>query len=852
MAQKKAPAPLIPAVIYARYSSSGQREESIEGQLRECHDFARRNGLTVVGEYVDKALTGRSDKRPDFQRMLRDCERGVFQAVICWKMDRFARNRYDSAMYKYKLKRNGVRIFYAKESIPEGPEGIILESVMEGYAEYYSENLSQNVKRGYYDSALELKTLGQTVLGLRKGPDGRFEIDPATAPIVRRIFEEYAAGERAKDIYTRLNDEGYRTSRGGLFNKNSLRRILQNEKYVGVYEFRDIRVEDGIPAIVDRELFDRCQGMVEKHHRAPAADRATSFLLTAKLFCGHCGEPMTGDGGTGRSGRVYNYYTCNGRRVHKCQKERAPKEWIEQLVVDELVDLIHSDDFVNEVADRCMEFQQREKDQSALRALEARQKENEKAIQNMLAAIEAGIITPSTKSRLMELEAERGQIEKGIAQQLIAEPTLERDQVVYFLERFRDGDVSDEGYRAFLVDTFLNSVYLYDDDKLVLVLNYTGERCKVTLDLVESAVEGDGLGGSCFAPFCAECLAVGVLVCSCGIAYGNRVVRPFQSVAQLYHSASNPNSVAGINSHSGEGRGSRIVDRKKRRSFFFLACSSRLRITFASRISSAVCSWVAQDLGLAAISSNRSTCSARSPPIAVSAAVSSNHSSAVGCCVSVAGLCVFRRRSSSMDNCLSDSELKLHPLLQIFFIVEPIIPAPHATGGSVGDILSAVRPADIIAFAAHQRNELLPVAGVPHTLVDGVHQPELQALSSGGGVVLRPGHRLNLSSFLRLEHRQTELHTHLVITLAQLCQLLLADVQFLPVLKADTVDKEVGVDVVPIQVGTDQHLPSLKPLGQLQCGGVCSYRVHVLVRREGLHHVIEHRAALLVVQQLGA
>lgn len=500
MAQKKKPpAPLIPAVIYARYSSSGQREESIEGQLRECHEFAQRNGLTVVGEYVDKALTGRSDKRPDFQRMLRDCERGVFQAVICWKMDRFARNRYDSAMYKYKLKKNGVRIFYAKESIPEGPEGIILESVMEGYAEYYSENLSQNVKRGYYDSALELKTLGQTVLGLRKGPDGRFEIDPATAPIVRRIFEEYAAGERAKDIYTRLNAEGYRTSRGGLFNKNSLRRILQNEKYVGVYEFRDIRVEDGIPAIVDRELFDRCQGMVEKHHRAPAADRAVSFLLTAKLFCGHCGEPMTGDGGTSRTGRVYNYYTCNGRRAHKCQKERAPKEWIEQLVIDELVALIHSDDFVNEVADKCMEYQQREKDESALHALEARQKENEKAIQNMLAAIEAGIITPSTKSRLMELEAERAQIEKGIAQQLISEPTLERDQVVYFLERFREGDVTDDGYRAFLVDTFLNAAYLYDDDKLVLVLNYTGERCKVTLELVEKAVEGDP-GGSCFAP----------------------------------------------------------------------------------------------------------------------------------------------------------------------------------------------------------------------------------------------------------------------------------------------------------------------------------------------------------------
>ena len=209
---------------------------------------------------------------------------------------------------------------------------------------------------------------------------------------------------------------------------------------------------------------------------------------------------MTGDGGTSRTGRVYYYYTCNGRRAHKCEKERAPKAWIEQLVVNELVDLIHSDDFVNEVADRCMEFQQREQDKSALHALEARQKENAKAIQNMLAAIEAGIITPSTKSRLMELEAERAQIEKGIAQQLISEPALERDQVIYFLERFRNGDVNDDMYRAFLVDTFLNAVYLYDDDKLVLVLNYTGERCKVTLELVEKAVEGDPGGGSCFAP----------------------------------------------------------------------------------------------------------------------------------------------------------------------------------------------------------------------------------------------------------------------------------------------------------------------------------------------------------------
>ncbi|MDR1067339.1 MAG: recombinase family protein [Clostridiales bacterium] len=493
--------PLTRAVIYARYSSSGQREESIEGQLRDCYDFARNKGLNVIGEYIDKALSGKTDKRPDFQRMLRDSERGHFEAVIMWKMDRFARNRYDSAMYKYRLKKNGVRICYAKETIPEGPEGIILESVMEGYAEYYSENLSQNVKRGYYDSALELKTLGQKVIGYKKAPDGRFEIDEGQAAVVRRIFEEYTAGERAKDIYTRLNNEGHRTSRGGVFNKNSVRRILQNEKYIGVYEYEDIRVEGGIPAIVDIQLFEKVQTMVEKNHVSPSRGRGVMFLLTTKLFCGHCGSPMTGDGGTSHTGQSYAYYTCNKRRYeHACDKERAPKDWIERLVVAELVRLVHSDEFINEVADKVVAFQEREKDRSALNALQSRQKDNEKAITNMIAAMEAGIITPTTKTRLMELESERANIDKGIARELIAEPTLDREQIIFFLERFKNGDLEDEAYRIMLVDTFLNSVFLYDDDRLVLCMNYSGENSKITLPLVEKAIKGGELSGSSFAP----------------------------------------------------------------------------------------------------------------------------------------------------------------------------------------------------------------------------------------------------------------------------------------------------------------------------------------------------------------
>ena len=493
---------LIPAVIYARYSSSGQREESIEGQLRECRDYAKKNGFSVIGEYVDKALTGRTDKRPDFQRMLRDAERGVFKAVILWKTDRFARNRYDSAMYKYKLKKNGVRLFYAKESIPEGPEGIILESVMEGYAEYYSENLSQNIKRGNYDSALELKTLGQRVLGLRKGADGRFEIDPNTAPIVRRIFTEYADGERTKDIIARLNAEGYKTSHGGRFNKNSVRRVLQNEKYIGVYAFKDIRVEDGIPAIVSRDLFNKCQKLLERHHRAPAAARDTNFLLTAKLFCGKCGEPMTGDGGTSASGKVYNYYICNGKRRHTCDKQRVGKEWIEEYVVGKLMQILAADNFIETVADKVIEYQARLKDDSALHALEARQKELERSLENLMKAIEMGIVTPTTKSRLVELEAEREKVNKAIAKEIINEPDLDRDQIVWFLERFLGGDIQDEAFRAFLVDTFLNSAYLYDD-KLVLVFNYSGENNKITLKNIENSVFNAAAPSSVLTPLSA-------------------------------------------------------------------------------------------------------------------------------------------------------------------------------------------------------------------------------------------------------------------------------------------------------------------------------------------------------------
>ena len=272
-----------PVVIYARYSSQGQREESIEGQLRECKAFAERNGWNVVGEYIDRALSGKTDKRDDFQRMIKDSEKGHFRGVLMYTLDRFARNRYDSAMYKARLKKNGVRVFYAKQSIPDGPEGIILESVLEGYAEYYSENLSRNVRRGMMENALQCKTTGGLCLGYQKAKDGTLEIEPIGAKVVQEIFQLYADGTSATQVIAYCNEKGYKTARGKDFTRNSLHTILRNRKYIGIYEYEDVCVEGGIPAIISEELFDCVQARLKHNYSARAKAKATTdYLLTGK------------------------------------------------------------------------------------------------------------------------------------------------------------------------------------------------------------------------------------------------------------------------------------------------------------------------------------------------------------------------------------------------------------------------------------------------------------------------------------------------------------------------------------------------------------------------------------------
>ena len=202
-------------VIYARYSSDRQTEQSIEGQLKECYEYAQRNGYTVVGEYIDRAISGTTDHRPEFLRMIADGDKKFFQAVLVYQLDRFARNRYDSATYKAKLKKNGIRVLSARENISDDASGVLMEAVLEGMAEYYSVELSQKIRRGMDINAEKcLSTGGNVALGFHVDSEKRFQIDPNTAPVVRRIFEMYASGQSMADIIRYLNANHIKTSYG--------------------------------------------------------------------------------------------------------------------------------------------------------------------------------------------------------------------------------------------------------------------------------------------------------------------------------------------------------------------------------------------------------------------------------------------------------------------------------------------------------------------------------------------------------------------------------------------------------------------------------------------------------------
>ena len=484
------------AVIYARYSSDNQREESIEGQIRECTAFAEKNDLTILKHYIDRAYSARTDHRPAFQEMIKDSDKHLFDMVIVWKLDRFSRDRYDSARYKVLLKKNNVRVVSATEVISSGADGILLESVLEGFAEYYSADLAEKVTRGMTENALKCKFNGGSMpIGYVIDEEQHFQIDPLTAPFVLEAFKRYIEGATMKELIDFFNEKGIKNKSGGDINYNSIQRMLNNRRYIGEYAFRDIVVPDGIPAIVPKELFDRVQAKLAKNKKSPARHKAEEdYLLTTKLFCGCCGAYMCGESGKGRSGEVHRYYKCVSIKKRRtiCNKKSVRKDWIEDIVVNATMKMLMSDTTIDAIVSALMTLQDAENVNLPL--YEKQLKETNVAINNLLNAIQAGILNRSTKERFDQLEAIRDELENKIAAEKLAKPRITEEQLRFFLDRFRKLDVRQLSHRRMLIDTFVNAVFLYDD-KLVLTYNFREGTETITFDDLKNKL-GEGFSGS--------------------------------------------------------------------------------------------------------------------------------------------------------------------------------------------------------------------------------------------------------------------------------------------------------------------------------------------------------------------
>ena len=489
------------AVIYARYSSDSQREESIEGQLRECAAFAEKNGITVLRHYIDRAYSAKTDNCPEFQSMIKDSGKRLFDIVIVWKLDRFARNRYDSARYKATLKKNGVKVVSATEIISEGAEGIILESVLEGYAEYYSADLSEKVIRGMTDNALKCKFNGGMMpIGYVIDAEQHFQIDPLTAPFVLEAFKRYDGGETIPSIMNWLNEQGLTNTRGQKMTFNSVGHILHNRRYIGEFRYRDVVVPDGIPAIVPQDLFDRVQEKLAKNKKAPARHKADDdYLLTTKLFCGCCGAYLCGESGTSRTGKVHHYYKCVSvkKKRTECHKKPVRKEWIEDLVVSETMKMVMDDKAIEAIVSMLMDLQDR--DNVNVPLYEQQLREVDTAISNLLNAIQQGILTRSTKARLEELENRRDELENRLACEKLAKPKVSAEFMTFWLHRFRKLDVRQKSHRKMLIDAFINAIFLYDD-KMVITFNYKeGTKTSTFAELQEAISDKNGSDLDCLA-----------------------------------------------------------------------------------------------------------------------------------------------------------------------------------------------------------------------------------------------------------------------------------------------------------------------------------------------------------------
>ena len=441
------------AVIYARYSAgSGQTDQSIEGQVRECTKYIKQNDLQLEDIYADRHITGRTDRRPEFQRMIEDAKAGAFDVVVVYTTDRFSRSKYDSVVYKKHLKDAGVEIRYAAENIPDSPEGVLLESLMEGWAQYYSEELSRKIQRGMHDSAMKCRVTGSTPpIGYRVSADRTYEIDPDVAPHVRRAFQLFLDGETFTGIGRYLAEHDVKTGKGNPFNCTAIRRMLTSRQYIGEYHWSDVTIEGGMPAIVSEDVFYMVQNKIKKEH--PSHSKSAEYYLSGKLFCGLCGCNYKGISGTSKTGAKHLYYKCTGS---DCDAPNIPARRFESFIADEVAAFVRDPEMLDAVTDKIYAIWEDRQQNGRVDEpdLEKKLAKIEKRIDTVMVNLEKRPGSDALLSKLDALEEERDVVRDQIAIQRCKSESLPfsreafREGLSAFLEGF-DFDDADRMVHAF-------------------------------------------------------------------------------------------------------------------------------------------------------------------------------------------------------------------------------------------------------------------------------------------------------------------------------------------------------------------------------------------------------------------
>lgn len=490
MAKKKKPAGGN-AIIYARYSSHNQRDVSIEQQIEACRKHAAELGLTITDTYEDRAISGRTDNRPAFQRMMRDAEDGKFQYVLAWKSNRMGRNMMQAMVNESRLMDCGVKVFYAEEDFDDSAAGRFALRSMMNVNQFYSDNLAEDVRRGLMNNASKCMANGRQPLGYKRGEDGKVVVDEPAAAIVREIYTRIASGEMFMDIARDLNRRGIKTQSGSEWNKSSFKVLCRNERYRGIYIYGDTRIEGGIPPIVDDVLWYKVQEVLKvkkskNRHHCPSDE---DYLLTGKLRCGKCGGYMIGMSGRSKTGDVHHYYACQNRRVgHTCDKKNIRRDVIELAVAQAIKQYCLTDDAIEWITDQTIAYWEDEERKLQIDSIENDLSAVQSSISNVMKAIEMGVITETTRDRLIELEKQQTDLKSKLALAKEEIVHVDRRDLISSLLAFRHGNVHDRAYQEKLFNAFLIAVYVYDDDHLKLVFNSFGkdDTVNVALDLGEN------------------------------------------------------------------------------------------------------------------------------------------------------------------------------------------------------------------------------------------------------------------------------------------------------------------------------------------------------------------------------